>query len=197
MGRDHSFSDDFPSVEINGEKFRYGRDFEYGQYMVENAENAKDYWCFDRRDDLMAFLVNLPESAGELSCGARNPDWAEISSEERHKRIEEHHAFLRNRMEEKRTAGTDKWFNVMRFDDAGHYCVNASPQEMGTFDDLSVVIKTQDVKDQQVFVVELKPEHQYGDEEKTVLRISRSQALRLASVLADAVSYIEAQAPRE
>ena len=197
MGRDHSFSNEFPSVEIEGEKFRYGREIEFGQYMLENAENAKDYWCFDRRDDLLAFLVNLPESVGELSIKARYPDWAEVSNEERLRRIHEQNDFLRQRMEEKKLAGTDKWFNVLRFDEAGYYFVNANPLHRGNCDDLHVAVEKHDVSGKSEYLVELRPQPQYGKEKKAVLLLTRKQALRMASVLAEAVSYIETQEPKE
>lgn len=117
MGIDKSLTDDFPTVLINGTDYHYGREPVYGQYLVENTEYAKDYWCFDLKEDLLAFLVNLPESADPELIRRRHPDWHEVTSEDRERYMEEHRKYLRTRMAEKQKAGMAEWFNVLRFDD--------------------------------------------------------------------------------
>ncbi len=83
MGIDKSLSDRYPSVIINGGKYHYGRETSYGQYLVENANYAKDYWCFDEKQDLQAFLINLPESADRNLRLRLHPDWREVTPEQR------------------------------------------------------------------------------------------------------------------
>jgi hypothetical protein len=112
MGIDKSLSDDYPSVIINGVEYHYGREPQYGQYLVENANYAKDYWCFDRKDDLVAFLVNLPESADRNRRRELYPDWSEVTSEQRHAYIEEDLARQRAKAEEKMEAGTAQEWNM-------------------------------------------------------------------------------------
>jgi hypothetical protein len=63
MGRDKSLSDANPSVIINRVRYHYGKDPEDGGYIVENAFIAKDYWWFKTKEDFLAFMVTLPESA--------------------------------------------------------------------------------------------------------------------------------------
>lgn len=112
MGIDKSLHDDYPKVVINGTKYHFGRELKYGQYLVEHTRVAKDYWCFDRRDDMLAFLVNLPESADRNRRWKLYPDWQEVTPEQRHAYIEEDRARLRELMEEKRRAGTAKEYPV-------------------------------------------------------------------------------------
>lgn len=63
MGVDPALHDGFPHVFIDGEKYYYGKDPEYGQYMVSHESYGKWYWCFKTRQQLVDFLENLPESS--------------------------------------------------------------------------------------------------------------------------------------
>lgn len=110
MGIDRSLADDFPTVEIDGELYHYGREPFYGQYLVENHDYAKDYWVFDTRDDLIAFLVNLPEST--LGPKADYPNWADVTHEERRRMMVQHRAKLRRMANKMIRAGTANRFVV-------------------------------------------------------------------------------------
>ena len=112
MGIDKQLSDAYPSVIINRVKYHYGRDPEYGEYLVENAYNAKDCRCFQREDDLVAYLVNLPESAVRDRLRLLYPDWSEVTSEQREAYMEEDLARLRAKAEEKMKAGTAQQFDM-------------------------------------------------------------------------------------
>lgn len=113
MGIDKSLSDEYPSVIINGVKYHYGRDPE-GHYLVENANPfcAKDYWWFERKEDLVSFLENLPESADGSRLRRLHPDWHEVSDERRQAYMEEDRARLRVLAEAKTLAGTAQTFNM-------------------------------------------------------------------------------------
>ena len=113
MGIDKSLSDDYPSVVINGRKYHYGQEPAYGQYLVENASIAKDYWCFDEKQDLQAFLVNLPESADHRSrIRAAYPDWEQVSDEQRTAYLAEDRAAQRAIAAEKLKSGTAQSFDM-------------------------------------------------------------------------------------
>jgi hypothetical protein len=114
MGIDKSLSDDYPSIIIFGTKYHYGRQPGYGEYLVENADPgcAKDYWCFKREDDLIAFLVNLPETAVQERLMTLYPDWKEVTHEQRVIYMEEDRARLRALAAAKMKAGTAQKFNM-------------------------------------------------------------------------------------
>ena len=112
MGIDKSLSDKYPSVIINGVRYHYGREPEYGQYLVENANYAKDYWCFDREDDLVAFLAGLPETGERNRLSRLYPDWSEVTSEQRDAYMEEDRARLRAQAAEKQRSGTTQEWNL-------------------------------------------------------------------------------------
>jgi hypothetical protein len=112
MGIDKSLSDNFPSVIIGGTRYHYGRRPGSGEYLVENADYAKDYWCFKSEDDLVAFLVNLPESADRGRRLSLHPDWHEVTAAQRRAYIEEDDARLRAQAAAKREAGTAPTFNM-------------------------------------------------------------------------------------
>lgn len=113
MGKDPSLSSHHPSIIIHGQKYHYGREPEYGQYLVENATYAKDYWVFDAREDLEAFLVNLPESANHKQrISAAYPDWDTVSHEQRDVYLAEDRANQRALAEAKRHAGTAASYNM-------------------------------------------------------------------------------------
>ncbi len=113
MGIDKSLSDRYPSVIINGRKYHYGRDPEYGQYLVENARYAKDYWCFDEKEDLQAFLINLPESADHRRrISEAYPDWHQVTPEQRDAYLAEDRARQRAIAEEKVRNSTAQSFDM-------------------------------------------------------------------------------------
>jgi hypothetical protein len=192
MGIDKSLTDDFPTVSINGREYHYGRETEYGQYLVENAEYAKDHWCFDTREDLVAFLTNLPESADPDWFKRRYPDWHEASEEQRDVYRKERDAHFRRLTEEKEKDGTSDGFTVLTFDGAGWFVVNADPMRRFECDSLDVVVCKQEKDDGKEYVVELRPRPTYDEPEKQILRISRGQALKLASALVRTALEIEA-----
>lgn len=106
MGIDKSLSDNYPSVIINRMKYHYGREPTYGQYLVEHETVAKDYWCFDQKDDLVAFLVSLPESADRDRILRLYPDWHEVTPEQRTAYLQEDGARLRALAAERIQAGS-------------------------------------------------------------------------------------------
>jgi hypothetical protein len=113
MGIDKSLSDDYPSVIVNGRKYHYGREPHHGQYLVENATYAKDYWCFDQKEDLQAFLINLPESADHRRrIGEAYPDWHEATPDQRTAYLTEDRARQRAIAQEKVNNGTAQSFDM-------------------------------------------------------------------------------------
>ncbi len=196
MGRDHSFTDDFPSITINGRRYRYGRENMYGQYLVENADPmcAKDYWCFDKREDLLAFLVNLPESADHEAFVASHPDWHEVSDEQRELFMQERDAKLRQLTEEKQEAGTAEHFNVVQFDDegSGWYCAYAGTGRWDYCDDVDIQVHEYEdpCKHTKELVIDIRTSPTFGKEQRTIT-VWRRQALKLASALIKAAGYVE------
>src|SRR5687767_2165290 len=71
MGVDPALHDGFPHVFIHGEKFYYGKDPEYGQYVVSHESYGKWYWCFETSQELLDFLQNLPESSYQAVVGGK------------------------------------------------------------------------------------------------------------------------------
>src|SRR5262245_33892884 len=112
MGIDKSLSDKYPSIIIKGSKYHYGREKQYGQYLVENANYAKDYWCFDEKEDLQAFLINLPESADRNLRLKLHPDWRDVTPEQRDAYFEQDELLFRAMAAEKVKAGTAQSFNM-------------------------------------------------------------------------------------
>lgn len=110
MGIDKSLSDQYPSVIINGRKYHYGREPEHGQYLVENASYAKDYWCFDEKQDLRAFLTNLPESADRGLRRRLHPDWGDVTPEQRNAYFDQDKLLFRAWADEKVKNGTAQSF---------------------------------------------------------------------------------------
>jgi hypothetical protein len=55
-------SDNYPPIVIDGTRFHYGREPNHGRYLVEHETDATNSKSFNRRADLMAFLVCLPAS---------------------------------------------------------------------------------------------------------------------------------------
>ena len=106
MGIDKSLWDNFPSIIINNTKYHYGRETNYGQYLVENAQIAKDYWVFDEQQDLEAFLINLPESADRNLRLKLHPDWREVTPEQRDAYMEEDKLIFRAMARERVENGT-------------------------------------------------------------------------------------------
>lgn len=112
MGIDKSLSDDYPSVIIGTTKYQYGREKEHGQYLVENSHIAKDYWVFDEKQDLQAFLTNLPESADRDLRLRLHPDWREVTPEQRDAYMEEDKLKFRAMAEEKVKSGKAMTFDM-------------------------------------------------------------------------------------
>ena len=112
MGIDFSLTDSHPAVIINDEKYHYGKSPEFDEYLVESAAYEKDYWCFKTEKDLVAFLINLPESAERNRIFAKYPDWSEVSHEQRTAYINQNMADQRALAMEKIRAGTAQRFNL-------------------------------------------------------------------------------------
>jgi hypothetical protein len=113
MGIDKSLDDRWPSLIINGRKYHYGREPNYRQYLVENANYAKDYWVFDDRKDLEAFLINLPGSADNRGrIRAAYPDWQEVTPEQRDAYLAEDRASQRALAEQKLSTGAAASYNM-------------------------------------------------------------------------------------
>jgi hypothetical protein len=111
MGRDFTLSDNHPSVIINGTKYHYGIDV-YRQYMVESAHYEKDYWCFQQREDLEAFLINLPESADRNLRLKLHPDWRDVTPAQRDAWFEQDRLLFRAMAAERVKNGTAQSFNM-------------------------------------------------------------------------------------
>jgi hypothetical protein len=112
MGIDKSLWDPYPSVIINGSRYDYGRVKEYGNYLVEHESIAKDYWSFKEKEDLQAFLINLPESADRNLRLKLHPDWRDVTSEQRDIYFEQDKLLFRAMAEEKLRNGTAQSFNM-------------------------------------------------------------------------------------
>ena len=112
MGIDKSLWDAYPSVVINGSKYHYGREKEYGEYLVENAGIAKDYWVFKEKEDLQAFLINLPESADRNLRLKLHPDWRDVTPEQRDAYFEQDKLLFRAMAAERVRNGTAQSFNM-------------------------------------------------------------------------------------
>ncbi len=123
MGIDKSLNDDYPSVLINGSRYHFGRHPgpEYDYYLVENAHIAKDYWWFDNKEDFLAFLGNLPESADPHRMQKLYPDWHGVSDEEREQYRENNRARLADALLEKQNKGTAPHFPIYPDDGSGPY----------------------------------------------------------------------------
>jgi hypothetical protein len=180
MGIDKSLTDDFPSVRIDGLKYHYGKETTNGQYLVENAAYAKDYWCFDTREDLIAFLVMLPESA-DRNWFEKYPDWYDVSPEERASRFRKRRADLRQQAAEKRKNGSAGYFNILQFDEAGWYSANAFPHP--SCDDVYIRCEElETLNGRKEWLVALYKGNEYGSDGPP-LKFSTNQALTIASAL--------------
>jgi hypothetical protein len=111
MGRDFTLSGNHPSVIINGTKYHYDIDV-YRQYMVESAHYEKDYWYFQEREDLEAFLINLPESADRNLRLKLHPDWRDVTPEQRDAYFEQDRRLFRAMAAERVKNGTAQSFNM-------------------------------------------------------------------------------------
>jgi hypothetical protein len=114
MGIDKSLSDRYPSVIMNGTKYQYGHNPnpEFNYYLVENAHVAKDYWWFREKEDLVAFLVMLPESADRGRRLRLHPDWHDVTDERRTAYIEEDRLALRAKAQKKIETGNAQSFSM-------------------------------------------------------------------------------------
>jgi hypothetical protein len=128
MGIDKSLWDNFPSIIINNTKYHYGREPNYGQYLVENAQIAKDYWVFDEQQDLEAFLINLPESADRNLRLKLHPDWREVTPEQREAYMEEDKLMFRAMAREKIASGTAHSFIMDMDGEHGPYAPQQIPK---------------------------------------------------------------------
>jgi hypothetical protein len=128
MGIDKSLWDNFPSIIINNTKYHYGREANYGQYLVENAQIAKDYWVFDEQQDLEAFLINLPESADRNLRLKLHPDWREVTPEQREAYMEEDKLMFRAMAREKIESGTARSYIMDLDGEHGPYAPQQIPK---------------------------------------------------------------------
>lgn len=127
MGIDKSLSDRYPSVIINGMKYQYGKSPQDEEFLVEHASIAKDYWCFKHKEDLQAFLINLPESADHRRrISAAYPDWSSVTHEQRDTYLKDDRLKQRALAGEKVRAGTAQSFNMDLEGEHGPY----EPQEI-------------------------------------------------------------------
>jgi hypothetical protein len=111
MGRDFTLSNNHPSILINGTKYHYGIDV-HQQYMVESAHYEKDYWYFKEKEDLEAFLINLPESADRDLRLKLHADWREVTPEQRDAYLEQDKLLFRAMAAERVKNGTAQSFNM-------------------------------------------------------------------------------------
>jgi hypothetical protein len=121
VGIDKSLWDPYPSVIINGSKYHYGRTKEYGNYLVEHESIAKDSWSFKEKEDLQAFLINLPESADRNKRLKLHPDWRDVTPEQRDIYFEQDKLLFRAMAEEKLRDGTAQSFNMDLEGEQGPY----------------------------------------------------------------------------
>jgi hypothetical protein len=113
MGIDKSLSDTYPSVIIDGSRYHYGRDKASGEYLVEHESIALDTpWTFKEKEDLQAFLINLPESAYPHRRFKLHPDWRAVSSEQRDAYAEQDRLLFRGMAAERVRNGTAQSFNM-------------------------------------------------------------------------------------
>jgi hypothetical protein len=112
MGIDKSLSDAYPSVIINGSKYHYGKSPESGEYLVEHESCPLDSLSYRERQDLEAFLVNLPESLDGNLRLRLHPDWRAVSPEQREAYAEQDKLLFRAWAAEKVRNGTAQAFNM-------------------------------------------------------------------------------------
>jgi hypothetical protein len=112
MGIDKSLCDRYPSIIINGSRYHYGREEKYGEYLVEHESIAKDYWVFKEKEDLQAFLVNLPESADRNLRRKLHPDWQDVTPEQRDAYFEQDKLLFRSMAAERVRNGTAQSFDL-------------------------------------------------------------------------------------
>jgi hypothetical protein len=107
MGVDPALGGDSPAVFINGEKYYYGKEPEYGQFMVSHHSYGKWYWCFDTRQELIDFLENLPESANRPTINGQQivMFYGMMPQDEYRQIFEEHRSYLRFLLETRRRHG--------------------------------------------------------------------------------------------
>ncbi len=118
MSIDKSLGPRFPTVEIAGEPYQYGkvppesywRDGEKAPYpdewVVEHRHNATDSWYFRTEREMVDFLENLPDSAVRPTLRGA-PLWQFGSHDPVVKRIgENHQRWLAGLLRKKRRAGT-------------------------------------------------------------------------------------------
>jgi len=189
MGRDKSLTDDFPSVDIDGRRYHYGRETVYGQYLVESAMNAKDYWAFETKEDLEAFLILLPGSAARDWATQQHPTWHEVSDEQRSLWIEERRKDMRTAAANRKKTHPGLYFNVLQFDTADWYMV---PYDWRSKTDSVVVHCTSRSKDddQREWLVTLCKGDEYVTDERVALTLSREQAISLAHALLGAAGDV-------
>jgi uncharacterized protein YggL (DUF469 family) len=105
MSPDPALHDGYPFVIIDREKFYYGKDPEYGKYIVAHEYDGKRYWYFeDDEQAMLDFLENLPESARPPMLGGW-PIWhvhGTMPQEEYDQIFEAHRAYLRLLLEKRR-----------------------------------------------------------------------------------------------
>ena len=189
MGRDTSLSDIFPSVIIGGEKYYYGKETIYGEYLVEHHEDGKQYWAFDTREDLVAFLIMLPNSANSKWLLDQHPDWSKLSSEERSKRISQRKAKLRKLAKEKQKTDGRLFFPVLQCDDAEEYYA----QKNSHWKCADVVVrceKWETANETKEWLVTVYKGDQYVTEDQP-LKFSVQQAQKVASHLLRAAEDVE------
>ena len=112
MGIDKSLDDRYPSVIINGSRYHYGREGTYGQYLVEHESYAKDCWAFKEKEDLQAFLINLPKSADRNLRLKLHPDWRECDARAARRVFQQDRLLFRDWAAESVRNGTAKYFNM-------------------------------------------------------------------------------------
>jgi hypothetical protein len=112
MGIDKSLWDRYPSVIINGSRYHYGQVKKHGEYLVAHERIAKDCWAFKEKEDLQAFLVNLPESVDRNLRFKLHPDWRDVTPEQRTAYLEQDKLLFRKMAAERISNGTAQSFNM-------------------------------------------------------------------------------------
>ena len=81
--------------------------------MSSNTKSyGKDCWAFNEKEDLQAFLINLPESADRNRRLKLHPDWHDVTPEQRTAYFAQDDVLFRAMAAEKVRNGTAQSFNM-------------------------------------------------------------------------------------
>ncbi len=88
MSIEKSLGHGFPIITVGGEPYHYGRENTFGKYLVEHVHDAKDCWCFDKQEDLIAFLLQWPMTPERKASFRRLPDGTKVKHERRGENVD-------------------------------------------------------------------------------------------------------------